>query len=63
MQAQETQDQFSVNTQPIRDQLRKAKDELKKQDPDHLAPGKLPIDVQIKILKDCFDKLGNIFWE
>lgn len=61
---------FTVDTRKIRDEIRKAAAELRAKgarDVDdgvwHVGSpdGKLHIDIQLALLKDCYEKLGNIF--
>lgn len=61
---------FTVDTKRIREEIRQAAKELREKgakDSDNGvwsvgdADGKLHVDVQLAVLKDCYDKLGNIF--
>jgi hypothetical protein len=61
---------FTIDTGRIRDEIRRAAQELRSKGAKDSETGtwtiaggdnKLHVDVQLAILKDCYDKLGNIF--
>lgn len=54
--------QFVVSTVPIRSELRKAARKLLKLEKKATAPKLQEIQLELKLLKSCFNKLGNVKW-
>jgi len=53
---------FLISTGPIRRELRKAAKKLKRMKKKASPAKRRAINLEIALLRGCFDKLGNIAW-